>query len=180
MRQAARAVTLIEMLIVVAILAILSLTVVMMLITVMRAERAASRQTEAMHELALLQSAWRADVRAASAAPASFGDAAASSRTLILRVGAGAAAAGRVAAVVYRIELAEESASGFSVVRNRIAPDGAVVSRQVLAASVDSAEFGATEGPPRFLTLTASAVRGIDAFRSTQQFSALEIPEGAQ
>jgi type II secretion system protein J len=171
-----RGVTLIEMLIIVAILAILSPTVVLLFVSVLRAERAASRQMEAMHELSLLESAWRADMRAASGVVE--GDSTASTATLVLSLAPPQPGDARAAAVIYRVVSLPDATPGCAVERVRVAGDGTTVSRQVLAAALDSAEFGAAGDAPAFVTLSASARRGMQAYQSTQQFRALEMVGG--
>ncbi len=172
--------TLIEELIVIAILAILSGTTLVFFLTAFRANQGARRQGQVARELTVAERAWRSDVQEAVEFPAAAGMFSATSETLILRRNDGAATATTV--IVYQVRPVETpnisaapAGTGATVLRLerlRLAPDGSTLSRQELVSSADRVEFGSADAPG-LRTLTLAASGGFEAYRSTQRFKAL-------
>jgi prepilin-type N-terminal cleavage/methylation domain-containing protein len=163
-----RAFTLIEELIVVAILAILSVTTLMILLDATRVERGVARQRVSAEQLAVLEQAWRGDVHAARAIVEAAKEYKTGPAAIVLEV-----VDSHTSEVEHRAIAAETGADGkISVRRIRLAPDGTVRSRQLLAEGLDVAELGYDAGN-RLCTLRVDATRGFGVYKNRQQFTAL-------
>lgn len=156
-----RGFTLIEQLIVIAIVAIIVNAVFLVWLVTRRVERAVVAQQDSLSEVVSLVQAWRDDVhRATSVQPAS--DTAASTGTVVLALADGAQ-------VVYT---AASNASGkWRVDRVRRGPEGKA-STQLMAGALDAVEFadGPTSG---LLQISLSVNSGFDVQWARQELVAL-------
>ena len=160
--------TLIEQLIVVAILAILSVTTLMILLDATRVERGVARQRASAEQLAVLEQAWRADVHAARSVLDTSGIYRTDSAGLVLEV-----IDPQTSAVEHRAIAAETAADGkVSVQRVRLTSDGTTISRQLLAEGLVGAGFG-HDAAARLCTLRVDTTQGFGVYRNRQQFTAL-------
>jgi prepilin-type N-terminal cleavage/methylation domain-containing protein len=166
-----RGFTLIEELIVVAILAIMSATLLQFFLGGIRVERACARQQEALEQIMLLERTWREDVYAAKSLPAQYAGETIGEEMAVVEVVDRVTSS--VETRVYRVS--PNSDNTFAVDRTRLDEEGSELSRQRLATSLDIVKFG-RDGRSGMMTLEVSATRGFSAFNSKQEFVALAAP----
>ena len=160
--------TLIEQLIVIAIIGIMLDGVFRVYTTAQRVERSSVRQQEATRDLTILAQSWRRDVNRATQAIDAAGELNATSGTLILEFVDSATSATEQLAYV-----AQAKTGGlFTVERVKIAATGKPTSRQVVAEGLDNIMFGPVADLP-MTSRTVVARRGFGALNTTQEFTAI-------
>lgn len=150
--------TLIEMLIAIAILAILVDCVFMLFITTVRVERRLTRQEEALQQIALLERTWRQDVAAANRKTEG-------ASTLSLEIPDRESSQ----STVCHYEVTTGTDKLLSVSRIRLAPSGRI-SKQLLARGMDVVDFGQVDG---FECLNVSCSNGATSRLHPQQLTAI-------
>lgn len=167
--------TLIEQLIVIAIIGIVCEGVYLVYLTAHRVERSAVRQQEATRDLTLLAKTWREDSNRATRTVESAGDLRESTGTMILEIRNSVTSQTEHVAYVAR---ATDSGK-YDVERVRFQVPESAIQRQMLASGLDKASFDRIEGLP-MTRMTVSARRGFGSLNSTQAFTAIASLGGAQ
>ena len=167
--------TLIEQLIVIAIIVIVCEGVYLVYMTAHRVERSAVRQQEATRDLTLLAKTWREDSNRATRTVESAGDLRESTGTMILEI------PDPVTSQTVQIAYVSRATGDgrFDVERVRLQTSGIAMQRQMLASGLDKASFDRVEKPP-MTRMTVSARRGFGSLNSTQEFTAIASLGGAQ
>ena len=145
-----RALTLIELLIVIAIVAILTEPVLMLYLTVTRTARSAAVNQASFEQMSSLATTWRSDVCNAQASLPTTAERETSTHTMILKC-MPSERANAPDLIVYRA-VPDVAAGTVSVDRVGLGTEGAEVFSQRLASGLSTAEFGHA-GNGAFVTL---------------------------
>ncbi|GIX44165.1 MAG: prepilin-type N-terminal cleavage/methylation domain-containing protein [Candidatus Hydrogenedentota bacterium] len=162
-----RAVTLIEMLIVIAAMAILMGSVFSVFIMTIRLERGVTAQQLRLEELVTLEQAWRTDIHKTIRGHLQE-TSATEKRLLVLE---------QADPVAPRCEyqITQNPEGTFGVIRTRYGADGRPIAKQRLASDLTTVSVSQTrEGA---FVLEVATRDGFDAFHSTQQLTAYAVPD---
>ncbi len=177
-----RGVTLIEMLIVIAMMAVLLSSVLVAYLMVIRIERGVTSQQLAMHSLQLLNRAWRQDIHGAAEVSLSEPASSTTLQTLVVKYEGKGKEGGRR---VYQIIANADGTK--AVVRQVFGPSGQELTSSTLVEKLNQARFEQGSKPGIFL-LGLEQGSGFDAYRKTtqltllaaQQTDAITLPRGEQ